>query len=916
MVSAPNQEGGFEWAVSSELPDEFVLLIISIIAQKFSNSNRKLPKIGLNLPVFRNSNVSNLLPVALALRELGCAVIPLLGGDDRHAGKRPALRWSTYQTRLPYPDELSAWFGDGRFSAYGVVCGSVSRLVVLDLDKPSLADAFAKQFPHLMETLVVKSGLRGTPHIYWRTDFRVESRAFPGGDLKAEGGYVVGPGSMIAGATWSIASDKPIRSISHAELSDVLAFLVPIVPAANLCVGIPTSSKNRVTNTSVPDLPVDDSRAITPVIVTAADLIAYYNRRVDSGSGRNKALFDTARLARDSGYSESDTLEMLSQAHAAAKPPTGHPRESEKARLAEAARTIQSVYTHPAHSGSVNVSSGDATSASDQTHLYMPFDSSIVGASTGESTSASDQTHLHTPFDSSIHGIHAARFLPNTARERLLARPDGAAILRTFEGALLSGISETALVTEPELCRRLAHIISRKTIRKALGATYDDSQPIFFQAGFQLDVPQTPQTPVDTDVEKLYRQKNALLSLGQDGTKVAHRPPRYFVMPTIKAICAGLGVKMTVSSPVTMTDLSSSRGYRQALHADLLTRRPGVYSQIMLGARLGVTARTIRRYHRQMPIQSSKTYDETPISSHNLHRIPSGADISRMMLNVGGQFLMDSAGEKWPLKREIAAWLLKRGRRVSHMEQKCSYYWVEPAVNASVEAGLRPAPTTAAIPVGAQYIAPNRSMSRDLSVGIPTHTPTMSAHAQTSTFPIRAQHAAPLQLQPSPAQPVSFTVPGYTHVNIAGESLLVKTHPSLLPQQMPLFAQEGALAPRITPKIGVTRQNAGILAKSPIPRESKRKYRQPLADERAERLANRLWATIKDFSVPNARRLVTTYGIEPVEAALKKMLFLQANGKINNPGGFIVTASRISWRVQNRKSGLGDSAPRFRAEPR
>lgn len=843
------------------------------------------------MPVFRNSNVSHLLPVTLALRELGCGVIPLLGGADGHSGKRPALRWSAYQTRLPYPDELSAWFGGGHFSAYGVVCGLVSRLIVLDLDMSNLADAFAQAFPHLMETLVVTSGLRGTPHVYWRVDFRVESRSFPGGDLKAEGGYVVGPDSIIGGATWRITSDKPIRTITESELSAVLAFLtradssrkqpvetsmpvggftnpspptplpqgtrgakdgirgdLPMAPVPRAApVETPTPPRERAPAAPV-EIPMASVESYRRVALSPSGLVAFYNRLVDSGCGRNKALFTAARRARDVGYSESQTLDALAATHAGARPPAGHPRESRKSRAAEAVRTIKSVFTHPAA-------------------VPMPAAGTPVNA----------------PFDSSIQ----MSLLPNAARERLLARADGAAILRTYEGALLSGIAESALVTESELCQRLAHVVSRKTIRKALFAANDSGEPIFELAKSQQP-PQTPPTCVDTGVEKTYRQKNALLSPGQEGTKVAHRPPRHFVMPTIRAICAGLGVKMTLSSPLALADLSSSRGCRQALHLDLLSRRPGVYSQTMLGARLGVTARTIRRYHREMPIHSSKTYDETPISSYNLHRVPSGADIQRMMLNVGGQFLMDSAGDKWPLKREIAAWLLKRGRRVSHMEQKCSFYWV--------------------------------TLPQNRCVGIPTLTPAVSAQfdnaapvgadLRTNPTTTRVRHAEPLQLPQSPI----VAPPGYTQVTVTGESLLIKTRTSLL--QMPLFAQEGTFAPRIPPDGGVTCQNAGIPVKSLNPQESKRKYHRSLADERAERLAKRLWATIEDFSLVNARRLVTTYGVEPVEAALKKMLFLQARGRINNPGGFIVTASRVSWRIQNRKCGLGDSAPRFRAEPK
>lgn len=768
------------------------------------------------MPVFGNSNVSHVLSLALAFRELGCAVIPLVGGADHHLGKRPAIRWSVYQTRLPYPDELSAWFGPGGFMAYGVVCGPVSSLVVLDLDKPALAESFARQFPHLMETLVVTSGVRGTPHIYWRADFKVESRAFPGGDLKAQGGYVVGPGSSIAGAAWRVASDKPIRPITPGDLADVLAFLSPPVdarPSVAPPVGIPTPSRNGAARRG--DLPVIPAPA-------PLDLPAFYARRRAAGTGRNKALFDTARLARDSGWTEAAALKALADVHIAAHPPADHPRESRAARAAEAARTVQSVYSRPPSAG----------------------------------TRDAPATRFHAPFDSSIP------LLPNAARERLLARPDGAAILRAYEGALLSGVAAGALVTEPELCRLLDQVVSRKTIRKALAATYEDGQPVFEMAGLRRENPLPPQTPptgVDTGVEKLLRQKNALLSAGHEGTKVAHRPARCYRMPAVAAICAGLGVKMSLSSPLTLADLSSSRGCRQALHADLLTRRPGVYSQNLLGARLGVTARTIRRYHRQMPVCASKTYEETPVSSATLRRIPSGAEVKRLMLNVGGQFLMDSAGDKWPLKREIAAWLLKRGRRVSHMRQGPSFYWMPEA-----------------------------------RVGIPT---------------LPAREAAP-----PPTMPDALP-PGCVPVSAAGQTILVKASAPRLCQQ-PLFAQEGGSTPRIAANGVITHQNAGIPVKSPNPRESRRKYHRPLPDERAERLASRLWATIEDFSLMNARRLVTTYGVEPVEAALKKMLWLQARGRISNPGGFMVTASRVSWRIQHRKTGLGDPAPRFRAEPR
>jgi hypothetical protein len=70
------------------------------------------------------------------------------------------------------------------------------------------------------------------------------------------------------------------------------------------------------------------------------------------------------------------------------------------------------------------------------------------------------------------------------------------------------------------------------------------------------------------------------------------------------------------------------------------------------------------------------------------------------------------------------------------------------------------------------------------------------------------------------------------------------------------------------------------------------------------------------MSLNNARILIQTYDMQAVKAALNKICWLQKAGKINNPAGFMVTASRISWRIQNGATALGSPAPRFRGEKR
>jgi hypothetical protein len=146
------------------------------------------------------------------------SLIPLIGGDDPTTGKRPVLPWKAYQTQQPTLAEVQHWLDNG-LSAYGIVCGQVSGIIVLDIDDSDVAVALANRFPRLMNTYTVRSGMRGTPHIYWHVDFPVKSQSVLGGDLKAEGSYVVGAGSEIAGRVWQIENDSPIWPITQAQFA-------------------------------------------------------------------------------------------------------------------------------------------------------------------------------------------------------------------------------------------------------------------------------------------------------------------------------------------------------------------------------------------------------------------------------------------------------------------------------------------------------------------------------------------------------------------------------------------------------------------------------------------------------------------------------------------------------------------------
>ncbi|MBB3474261.1 phage/plasmid primase, P4 family [Sphingomonas sp. BK345] len=121
--------------------------------------------------------------------ELGFSVFPV-----RHRDKRPALAsWKAYQTARPPLEKVAEWARENR--NIGIATGAISGLLVLDLDN---ADAIAiAEAQGLPKTIAVRTG-KGR-HVYLaHPGGKVGNRIgiFPGADIRGDGGYVVGPGSI------------------------------------------------------------------------------------------------------------------------------------------------------------------------------------------------------------------------------------------------------------------------------------------------------------------------------------------------------------------------------------------------------------------------------------------------------------------------------------------------------------------------------------------------------------------------------------------------------------------------------------------------------------------------------------------------------------------------------------------------
>ena len=124
------------------------------------------------------------------LQARGWAIIPLLPKS-----KLPAVRWEEYQRRHPTLDELEQWFTKPGFNV-GVVTGKLSGIFVIDADTPEAVTWALANLPPCELRVRTSKGL----HLYYEYSgdrpIRNRARIREGVDVRAEGGFVVAPGSV------------------------------------------------------------------------------------------------------------------------------------------------------------------------------------------------------------------------------------------------------------------------------------------------------------------------------------------------------------------------------------------------------------------------------------------------------------------------------------------------------------------------------------------------------------------------------------------------------------------------------------------------------------------------------------------------------------------------------------------------
>ncbi|WP_457570720.1 DUF3987 domain-containing protein [Desulfovulcanus sp.] len=189
---------------------------------RYSKGKKNLPKKN------EQTNLALLKSSILQALEAGYSVIPCNKNT-----KQPVIKWKPYQNKKATPQEVDQWFSDKTFDAVAIVCGQVSKnLVIFDFDqKGEVFDQFCcelkKDLPELAKKLVIVRTQSGGYHLYFKYQgtikgneklaMRKDKKILI--ETRGEGGYALSPPSP--GYSFKKGSLQEVPIISENELETI-----------------------------------------------------------------------------------------------------------------------------------------------------------------------------------------------------------------------------------------------------------------------------------------------------------------------------------------------------------------------------------------------------------------------------------------------------------------------------------------------------------------------------------------------------------------------------------------------------------------------------------------------------------------------------------------------------------------------
>lgn len=151
---------------------------------------------------------AEILQAALDYLSLGFSVIPVHSVKDGRCtcervtcsspGKHPCVEtWRDYQQRRPTEADIRKWFERWPWANVAIITGSISGLLVLDIDGPDGVESIGENpLPH---TAIAETGGGGWHYLFKYPEGETignKTGILPGVDIRAEGGYIVAPPSV------------------------------------------------------------------------------------------------------------------------------------------------------------------------------------------------------------------------------------------------------------------------------------------------------------------------------------------------------------------------------------------------------------------------------------------------------------------------------------------------------------------------------------------------------------------------------------------------------------------------------------------------------------------------------------------------------------------------------------------------
>jgi hypothetical protein len=408
-------------------------------------------------------------------------------------------------------------------------------------------------------------------------------------------------------------------------------------------------------------------------------------------------------------------------------------------------------------------------------------------------------------------------------------------VVRVIEALRLKGIAPGIAFTAAQALRLLSGVVGKRSLYAALNARTGRGERVFAPS------PQTPLPCSAAEGLTPHPSNNAFERVQKRGINRRGRPTRYFLMPDNATLCALLGVRPSGSDPLTLPDLVSPKALREAMHRELVRRRPAAYRVGWHSRRLSVCRRTVQYYNRVIPgLHVAPSFRQTPLRWGNLNTIPDEESV------VPGMCLEDDAGKRYPPIRGIALRLLKEGRGVKFVVQNPNTYW---------------------------YADPNAPRP-----ALPMQPPP----------PIMA---AGWRLERAPAPPTNTTLP--PPVPATSAVRLVYEH---VPPK-PSTGQGGKGGAPPPPKPPTQYKHPGFTPSGKPRKERQPRCWTPLANAALEALAERVYCAVNDrtakreegVSRATARRWVLRYGAALVERQLGLML---SRRNVYKPAGWLAAALR------------------------